>query len=246
MRTTTTLLTATLIALGAATAPLAAHAGDRVQGSGSVQSETRSVGSFQAIEARGSMTIVLRQSGKEGVEVRADDNILPLIQTQVLDHGGVPTLRIDTKPNTSFSTRSDMRVTVDVATLSALLSSGSGDIQGDSLKTPSLKIDVRGSGDVQLKQLEADDLTLKVAGSGDVKLGGRAAKVALSIAGSGDVDTHSLQAEDVRISIAGSGDATVNARRTLAVSIAGSGEVTYSGDATVTSSIAGNGSVTKR
>lgn len=246
MKTAIALSAAALFALGTTVTPIAAQARDRVTDAGHVQSETRSVGSFQAIDARGSMNIVLRQSGKESVEVRADANVLPLIRTEVVDRAGVPTLRIDTKPDISFSTRSELRVIVDVAQLSTVTSSGSGDIHADSLKTPALKVELRGSGDLDVKTLDTDDLSLKVAGSGDVTISGRAAKLGLAIAGSGDVDATAMQSDDVRAVIAGSGDAKVNAHRTLSVSIAGSGDVSYSGEATVTSSIAGSGSVHKR
>jgi len=43
------------------------------------------------------MKLVLRQGAREGFELRANDNVLPLIETQVVDRGGVPTLEIGTK-----------------------------------------------------------------------------------------------------------------------------------------------------
>lgn len=220
--------------------------GGMVSGSGKLQSESRAVGSFRAIASRSSFDIVLRQGSTEAVEVRADDNLLPLIDTRVVDRSGVPTLEVNTKPGANFRTHSHITVTVDVVTLSAISTSGSGDIQGDALKTPALKIAVSGSGDVRLKQLSTDDFGVKISGSGDVTVSGHAGNVTLVIAGSGDVDGAGLEADDVRVSIAGSGDASVNARKTLAVSIAGSGDVSYVGDATVKSSIAGSGSVTRR
>ena len=50
-----------------------------VTGSGKLQTETRKVTGFQAIETQGSVTLVLREGTREGLELRADDNILPLI-----------------------------------------------------------------------------------------------------------------------------------------------------------------------
>lgn len=217
-----------------------------VKGSGKVQTEKRSIGSFQAITLRGSMTVTLRQTGREALELRADDNILPLIETRVVDIGGVPTLEIGVRQGVSYSTRDDILVTVDLATLHALATSGSGDVIADGLKVNGLKLSMTGSGDIKLRRLSADDVSLKVQGSGDVTLDGRATKLGLSIAGSGDFEGRSLETEDVSVSIAGSGDASVNARKTLAVSIAGSGDVVYVGDAALKSSIAGSGSVSKR
>jgi len=221
-------------------------AGNATIGSGKLGSETRAVGGFQAIDLKGSMELVVRQAAKESVELHGDDNLLPLVETVVVDHAGVPTLEIGTRRGANFSTRSPLVVTVDVASLQLLVVSGSGDVLADGMKAGDLQLHVSGSGDVQLRRLSADALKVKVSGSGDVAVDGHTAKLSVSIAGSGDVTTRELQADDVSVSIAGSGDAIVNARKTLAVSIAGSGDVTYTGDAAVKASVAGSGSVKKR
>lgn len=220
--------------------------GTRVTGSGKLTSESRAVRGFQAIALRTSMTLMLRQGTREGIELRADDNILPLIETTVVDRSGVPTLEITAKKGTSFSTSNPVVATIDLVTLRALSISGSGDVVGDALKTPGLSVAISGSGNVKLKQLNADEVSAKVSGSGDIEFGGRATKLGVSISGSGDVKARGLEADDVTVGIAGSGDADVTARKTLTVSIAGVGNVKYTGDATVKSSIAGRGNVSKQ
>lgn len=218
----------------------------RTTGSGNLQSEQRSVSGFSAISLKTSVKLVLRQGSREGVEVRADDNIVPLIETRVIDAGGVPTLEIASRPGASYSTKTAPVVTVDLIKLTSLAISGSGDVTGDELKSPALKFAVSGAGDIRLNKLAVDDLSVKVSGSGDIRFNGKAGKLAVAIAGSGDVDTAGLEADDVSVSISGSGDASVNARKTLSVSIAGSGDVIYRGDAVPRTSIAGSGTVTKK
>ncbi len=219
---------------------------NRVTGSGKLQTESRTVAGFQAVALRGSMKLVLRQGTREGIELRGDDNILPLIETRVVDRAGVPTLEIRTRSGSSFSSRQPVVATIDLVTLSALTISGAGDVIGDGLKTASLKLSISGSGNVKLRQLSADELSARVSGSGDLLFSGRTNKLGVSISGSGDVDTRGLEADDVSVSIAGSGDAKVSARKTLGISIAGSGSVVYAGDAIVKTSIAGHGSVRKQ
>jgi len=217
-----------------------------VTGSGKVQAETRAVSGFQAISLKTSAKLVLRQGGREGVELRADDNILPLIETRVIDGAGGPTLEIRSRDGASYSTKSMPVITVDLIKLSGVSVSGSGDVSADGLKSPALKIAISGAGDIRLNRLAVDDLAIKVSGSGDIRFNGHAGKLGIAIAGSGDVDTSGLEADDVSVSISGSGDASVNARKTLAVSIAGSGDVVYSGDAMPRTSIAGSGTVKKK
>ena len=217
-----------------------------VSGSGKIQTETRDTGSFQAISLKTSARLVLRQGSREGVELRADDNILPLIETRIVDGAGGPTLEIRSRDGASYSTKTTPVVTIDLIKLSSLAVTGSGDVTGDALKSPALKITVSGAGDIRLSRLAVDDLGIKVTGSGDIRFNGRAGKLGIAVAGSGDVDTAGLEADEVSVSIAGSGNASVNARKTLAVTIAGSGDVVYSGDALPKTSIAGSGTVRKK
>ena len=216
-----------------------------VAGSGKLQSETRNVSGFQAISTHGAVKLVLRQGTREGLELRADDNILPLIETRVVDRGGVPTLEIGTKDGASYSSRNPVVATIDLISLRAITLSGSSDVVCEALKSPVLQIAVSGSGNLRLHQLDVDQLAVKVSGSGNVDFSGRAATLGLKIAGSGDANTRALEADDVAVSVAGSGDVIVNARKTLSVSVAGSGSVAYTGTAAVSSSIVGSGRVKK-
>jgi hypothetical protein len=238
------MLRRSLILLSAVFAATLAHAA--VTGSGTAARETRTVGDFQAIELRGDFDLVVRQSGRSAVEVQADDNLLSMVETEVVDGRHGRTLRIGWRRGESVRTRADTLVTVDVAQLRAVSAAGSGDVRIDALTTPLFSLALAGSGDAKLARLATDELSVSLAGSGDVSAAGRTKRLTLSIAGSGDVAAHDLVAEEVKVSVAGSGDARVHADRELSVSIAGSGDVVYSGAAALKSSIAGSGSVRKR
>jgi hypothetical protein len=226
-------------------AAAAAHAAT-VTGSGTAARDARAVGDFQAIELRGDFDLVVRQSGRSAVEVQADDNLLALLETEVVDGRHGRTLRIGWRRGESVRTRAATVVTVDVAQLRALAATGSGNVRIDALTTPLFSLSLTGSGDARLAQLAADELSLSVAGSGDVFASGRAKRLQASIAGSGDIAAQELAAEEVKVRIAGSGDARVHAERELTVAIAGSGDVIYSGAAAVKASVAGSGSVRQR
>jgi Putative auto-transporter adhesin, head GIN domain len=215
--------------------------------SGNATSEVRAANGSQAISLRSSIDLVVRQGNSEGVMVRADDNILPLVQTLVEGSGDARTLRIQFKAGESLRTKTPVVVTVDVVNLNAVASSGSGNITIEALKAPTLTLSISGSSDAKLRELDIEQLNISIAGSGDVQASGRAAKLDVSIAGSGDVRMRELAAGDVGVSIAGSGDASVTAQRTISVAIAGSGDVDYCGGATLAKrSIAGSGTVRQR
>ena len=238
------LLIAAPLLFSLASAPLQAQAATR--GSGNLVSETRTLAEFQAISLAGEMDLVVRQGTPQSVQVQADDNLLPLLETSVENSANGATLQVRWKRGESIYGRSKVLLTVVMPKLSALVASGAGDMKVESFTTPALKVSLSGSGDARLNGLTTDDLGIRISGSGDVGGSGKATKVKVSIAGSGDVKLTELRAEDVTVSIAGSGDAAVNAQKTLEVSIAGSGDVSYVGNAAVKSSVAGSGSVTKR
>lgn len=233
-----------LFVLAAASASLVQAA---TTGSGSVLTEARNVAGFSSIALRGSIDLVVRQGEREAVQVMADDNIVPLVQTLVEGTGEARVLRIQLKAGESIRTRNRIEVTVDLVKLHSIAASGSGDIAVKPLKTPSLSLSISGSSDAKFEQIEAGSFSISIAGSGDVAARGKANKLDIAIAGSGDVRARELMADEVSVSIAGSGDASVTATKVLSASIAGSGDVDYGGGATLARSrVAGSGTIRQR
>lgn len=79
-RTLALITSGVLVAAALLVAPVS-HAA--TTGSGNVASEARTASGFQAISLRSSVDLVVRQGNRASVMVRADDNILPLVQTFV-------------------------------------------------------------------------------------------------------------------------------------------------------------------
>ncbi len=220
---------------------------ETVTGSGRMLAESRAAAGFEAVLLEASMKLVVRQGSQEAVQIRADDNLLPLIETVVETRSGQPTLVVRWKRGFSIRNSSEILVTVDAIRIRGLAASGSGLIEANGLRTDRLRMSVAGSGDVLVKDLGADEVDASIAGSGDIKASGRATRLKVSIAGSGDADLSALTADEVKVSIAGSGDAKVTADTALSVSIAGSGDVRYGGKVTaVKTSIVGSGDVRRR
>jgi hypothetical protein len=220
-------------------------AGEQVKGDGKPLREARNVDGFEAIRLAGHFDVVVRQAPTARLSLEGDGNLLPYVETRVVDGHKGKVLEIGVKRGYNLYAKQPLKVEVDMATLRALAIAGSGKAEIASFKVGALDLSVAGSGTVLARQLQADKLSVNVSGSGDVVVDGRSTELGVSIAGSGDVKTGELVADEVKVSIAGSGDASVQANRKLKVSIAGSGDVRYSGNAEVSSSIAGSGSVKK-
>lgn len=243
-----------LFALGLVAAAFAGAAGtagawswsinsERVNGNGDIATEARDTGAFDGIAVSGGFNLVVRQGASHKVEIKTDRNLLPLIETRVVEGSKGRTLQIEPKKGVNVHSATAPSFVIEMPALRAVSVAGSGTVKVEAMKTAGVDAAIAGSGDIRFANLEADKLAMKVSGSGDIVAAGRCANASVSIAGSGDVKAADLVAEEVKVTIAGSGDAVVNATKKLNVSIAGSGDVKYAGSPEITSSIAGSGKV---
>lgn len=228
-------------ALAALAAPLLATAADLVRGSGVAATQRRDVGAFTGVEVGGPFAVVLRPASREAIEIVADENVLPLIETSVRGSS----LRIDLAKNVRIEPRTKIVVTVDVVRLESVAVGGSGTIDGKAFKTAKLDAAIGGSGSIGFDDLDVGELAVAIGGSGSFRASGRAKKLGVNIGGSGRCDTEHLAAADVTVAVSGSGDVRVRADNALSASIAGSGDVHYTGAATPQVAIAGSGRVKK-
>jgi hypothetical protein len=220
--------------------PAAAWGGPSVVGSGKAVEDVRLVSGYTKVEIKGAVDVEVRQSGREGVVIIADDNIAPLIRASVSGK----TLVIDS--NASWSTRLKMRVVIDVIALEGLAVSGAGDARLAALKADALELSISGSGDIVVEGLQSNALNVRISGSGDFRGSGVAKVQSYSIAGSGDIRAEGIEGTQVKVRIAGSGDARVWPKESLDAVIMGSGDIRYKGKpSSVKKSVLGSGAVSE-
>jgi hypothetical protein len=193
-----------------------------VIGSGRVISEEREVHDFDSVRISGSGTLILQQTGSESLVIEAEDNILPLLISEVRDRQLVLGLR----PGTSYRASRKVTYRLTMKDLTGIEVSGSGDVQGTGIST--------------------DSLTLQGSGSFDMTLAGRANRLQVDISGSGAFQGEALESREATVMISGSGDATVKVADRLDAFVSGSGNVVYIGNPTLTQRVSGSGSVTRR
>ena len=221
----------------------ACTANSRTVGSGHLATETRNVSGFHAVDLENSGDVIITQGDTEGLTVEAEDNILPLITTEV-DGKGV--LRLGFKPHESIQTTKKITFKLSAKLIDSLSIEGSGDVHADTLSVPGngkFTVSVPGSGNVSVGKLTAGSVQASLEGSGDIKLAGDADNQAVSIDGSGKYETGDLNTRSAKVDINGSGDAKVSASAELKIEINGSGDVGYYGKPNVKKSINGSGDV---
>ena len=200
--------------------------GQVVVGSNNIITQEKQLSVYDRIEVLGSYDVIFTDGEVGKIKIKAPDNILPLIQTEVSD--GL--LKIGAEKNRN-KVKEPIIIYVPVdSRLKQVVIKGSADIYTEkSLETKALEVDVYGSGDVRL-QVDVSSLALKIDGSGDIRVGGKAKDLSIDISGSGDVDTSKLTAEKAAISISGAGDVSAYVTEDVDISIVGSGDVTIKGN----------------
>jgi hypothetical protein len=214
---------------------------EKVVGEGPVVTETRNISDFSGVDLRVSGNIYFTQSPEYKVEVRAQQNILGVLETYVANNKLV--IRFDN----DVVVRRHENVTVNISApdLSSIRVSGSGDIMTTGPLTPnSMEMDISGSGSITVNDLETGYLDATISGSGDIKvINGSADEEKLRISGSGDMDLANVLAKYVTTTTSGSGDTRVHATDRLNVTISGSGSVYYRGQPSISTKISGSGKV---
>jgi hypothetical protein len=188
-----------------------------VQGSGVLATETRDVGDFTGLDLRGSANVKIAVGQKARVVLELDDNLLPLIQTEVRNGQ----LVIDNQQ--SYRSSRGLSVSITVPELQQLA--------------------VHGAGDISIVNLDSDQFDVDLNGSSDVTALGSARKLTVTINGSGTVHLEDVVANEATATIRGSGDIRLHALEELSANILGSGDIRYRGTPQVSKSIQGSGSI---
>jgi len=218
---------------------------DVIGGSGSVVTEDRPVSDFNRVSLTGVGEVIIAQGEEESLTVRADDNIMRYIKTEV-KNGTLILGFTDEVKNKRIRPSKRIKFNLSVKDVTGLDISGAGDVNVASLDTDRLEIVVGGAGDVSLSSLTAEELVVHLNGAGHVELAGQVAEQNVKINGFGAYQAAKLESQTAIVGVNGAGSATLWATDTLDVRIPGAGNVTYYGHPNVTKKITGVGTIISR
>jgi len=185
--------------------------GKGIRGEGPKVTKTLDLDEITELGVSIGANVYLSQGNKQKVEVKAQQNIIDLLDREV--RGGKWRVRLEKGTNLKNHDGIDIYITIPM--IEELSVAGSGSIIGKTEfnNLDDLEVSIAGSGDVDLSG-SGDDLEVSVAGSGDVDMAGFvvdncevnvSGSLQVSIAGSGDVK-YKGNPDKVKSSIAGSGD----------------------------------------
>jgi len=209
-----------------------------VRGSGDIETEERDVSGFDEVYLSGVGNLIITQGDEESLTIETDDNIIPLIKTDVFGNR----LNISFRRGYNFMPTVKIKYYLTVIDLDKISLSGAGDIDCEGFSTDKLEFEISGAGDIDFN-INAESVETTSAGAGDINLAGKVDSQEIDISGVGKYDAEELESRECSISLSGAGSVTVNTSEELDISISGVGNVYYAGDPHITQDISGLGRV---
>lgn len=215
---------------------------ENISGSGNVVTEVRTTGHFTDVEISGPFEVHLLQENNAKVEIKAEDNIMGVIETGMRSN----TLFIRVKNQVNIRHHQPMKIYVHNPLFQRIKFDGSGSLDNqDTIHTSLFKYELNGSANATLI-LDAATLNTTINGSGNINMRGFAGSLNSDINGSGNIAAMNLEVQHASITIRGSGEHRVYVRKNLDARIYGSGNIFYTGEAKVVAEVKGSGKIVKQ
>jgi hypothetical protein len=161
-------------------------------------------------------------TGTESLTITADDNILPLLRSEVRD--GKLILDVKNLQNVNPTNRIHYKLTVKGLT----------------------GLSLTGDAEAGITKVATEHLNVSITGDATVRIDGIADQQEVTILGDGRYDGASLTSKTANVSITGDGKLDLAVSDKLDVKIFGDGHINYTGDPTVTKTVVGDGSIEKK
>ena len=176
------------------------------KGSGKIVTEKRSLSGFKGVDVGGVFQVEITAGKEFAVEVETDDNLLPLIKTEV--NNGVLEIESDGR----ISPTGKILVRVSAPDIS--------------------EMDVSGAANVTLNGVRNSNLAVEASGAAKLKITGQTAKLTVETSGAAKIDADDLRSENATVEGSGASHIDLNVSGELTADLSGASHVTYSGKPT--------------
>lgn len=202
--------------------------GRSVRGNGHLITQKREVGSFDGVKSSAGINVEITVDDSQGLEVEADDNIMALVSTKVVNN----ILLVCYIDNTNVR-NAQVTVRISARELSSLRASSSSDIvvNGILKSDKTIKIHANSSGSVTL-EVDAPAVETEASSSGEIDIRGRTQFHKSEASSSGDVLASELLAERADANASSSGEINLHCSIDLSAKASSSGDINYRGNPT--------------
>ena len=150
-------------------------------GNKNVITQERQLPAFNAIDAGGSVNVMVQKGTSQSVKIETDENLLDKITTEVSDN----VLKVGSQ---GIKNATKTNVYITTTELVALNAHGAADVTGESLfEASEFILEASGASSVKL-DLDVNFLKSTVSGASDVTLSGRATTHKIRVSGAGSLN----------------------------------------------------------
>jgi hypothetical protein len=212
---------------------------DDIPGSGTIESEMRSVSDFDRIVLAGEGHVIVTHAAGATLEIETDDNLLEYIESDVTEN----TLTLSTRRRVDIDPSDTVTYRIGVPQLTGIELRGAGNFDLSDWDVDSFEILLAGAGNVDIIGLTADTLDVTLSGAGTVRLSGEVSEQFVNLPGAGSYKAEDLRSTEAILSSTGAIGATVWVTDVFDLSVSGAGSVGYYGNPQLDQSITGAGAV---
>jgi hypothetical protein len=189
-----------------------------------VVEETRDLGEFSKISVSRGMNVYITQGTSTKVTVKADENLLKVIDTYVDDE----TLKVSCTKMIRNATSNKVYVTVtDLENIKS--TSGSNIFSEDSLRTGNLEIKSTAGSNVRLS-IEAGDLNVSASAGSNIFLKGMAKSVVMKANSGSNIKAGDLQTGNCEVKVSSGANIWIKVQNGLNARASSGGNIWYSGE----------------
>jgi hypothetical protein len=178
--------------------------GPSLRGSGVAKTETRDVAPFSEIEVGSAIQLDVAVGEPTTLVVTADDNVLPLVRTEVAGD------RLKIYLDSSLSTDLGVQVKVGTPELTTLVGSGASKAKATGITGEKFQLELHGASNGELTS-EANALDITLSGASRAVLSGACHHLNGKCFGASQLNAADLTAAKVTANVSGASSAQVNA-----------------------------------
>ncbi len=212
---------------------------ERVRGSKNVVSEVRDVGLFNAIQVSNALDLVVSIGEQFHIEVKADDNIVPLINTDVEDN----VLKIFIERGYTLRNVKSQKVYITLPLLTSISASGASSVSfTNPVKSDAFSIRASGASDIML---EADlaFLEVRLSGASDLKITGFSEYTNARLSGASDMKSYAFACDLLEAVLSGASDINITVNKKIIGNLSGASDIRFKGNPVVDVKTSGSSSV---
>jgi hypothetical protein len=180
------------------------QAEDVIEGSGNIMTESRQINDFTKLTLNMPATIRVDNQAASFLSIMADDNIIPIIKSDLKNNH----LTITTTQ--SFKTKNTIEIILGTKQLQQL--------------------NLESSTQVTLNKLQGDKLMIDVKGISTIIANGNLTHLNINLSGSHKLNFQALKSQMVSLNTKGSNIVNINAQQSLDIKVKGISTIRYSGN----------------